>query len=62
MEADIPSESMQAASRPTSHWCMQLHHVRSDLGGKTGMAIVDAILAGERDTQTLAKLRAPRRQ
>jgi len=37
-------------------------HVRSDLGGKTGMAIVDAILAGERDTQTLAKLRAPRRQ
>jgi hypothetical protein len=39
---------------------LQLHHVISDLGGKTGMAIVDAILAGERDPQTLAKLRDPR--
>ena len=39
---------------------LQLHHVISDLGGKTGMAIVDAILAGERNPQTLARLRDPR--
>lgn len=39
---------------------LQLHHVISDLDGKTGMAIVDAILAGERNPQTLAKLRDPR--
>lgn len=39
---------------------LQLHHVISDLGGKTGMAIVDAILAGERDPRTLARLRDPR--
>jgi transposase len=39
---------------------LQLHHVISDLGGKTGKAIVDAILSGERDPQTLAKLRDPR--
>ena len=36
---------------------LQLHHVISDLAGKTGLAIVDAILAGERDPAVLAKLR-----
>lgn len=39
---------------------LQLHHVISDLGGKTGMAIVEAILAGERDPRQLATLRDPR--
>jgi transposase len=39
---------------------LQLHHVISDLGGKTGMAIVEAILAGERDPHQLARLRDPR--
>jgi transposase len=39
---------------------LQLHHVLSDLGGKTGLAIVDAILAGERDPLQLAQLRDPR--
>jgi transposase len=36
---------------------LQLHHVISDITGLTGLAIVDAILAGERDPQVLAKLR-----
>lgn len=36
---------------------LQLHHVISDITGQTGLAIVDAILAGERDPQVLAKLR-----
>ena len=36
---------------------LQIHHVISDLSGTTGLAIIDAILAGERDPQTLAKLR-----
>jgi transposase len=39
---------------------LQLHHVISDLAGKTGMAIVEAILGGERDPQQLAQLRDPR--
>jgi len=39
---------------------LQLHHVISDLGGKTGMAIVEAIVAGERDPHQLATLRDPR--
>jgi transposase len=36
---------------------VQIHHVISDLAGTTGLAIVDAILAGERDLHKLAELR-----
>jgi transposase len=36
---------------------LQIHHVISDLAGTTGLAIVDAILAGERDLEKLAQLR-----
>lgn len=39
---------------------LQLHHVLSDLTGVTGLAILDAILAGERDPQVLAAHRDPR--
>jgi pimeloyl-CoA synthetase len=36
---------------------VQIHHVIDDITGVTGMAIVDAIVAGQRDAQELAKLR-----
>src|SRR5215470_11034194 len=36
---------------------LQIHHVISDITGVTGLAIVDAIVAGETDPDTLAKLR-----
>jgi transposase len=36
---------------------LQIHHVISDITGVTGLAIVDAIVAGETDPETLAKLR-----
>jgi len=36
---------------------LQIHHVISDLAGTTGLAIVDAILPGERDLAKLAQLR-----
>lgn len=36
---------------------LQIHHVISDLAGTTGLAIMDAILAGERDPHKLAQLR-----
>jgi len=39
---------------------LQLHHVISDITGQTGLAIVDAILAGERNPFALAKLRHDR--
>ena len=38
---------------------LQIHHVISDITGVTGLAIVDAILAGQRDGAELAKLRDP---
>jgi hypothetical protein len=37
-----------------------LHHVISDITGLTGLAILDAILGGERDAFTLAGLRHDR--
>jgi transposase len=39
---------------------LQLHHVISDITGQTGLAIVDAILSGERNPQVLVKLRSVR--
>src|SRR6266567_3660626 len=36
---------------------LQIHHVISDITGTTGLAIIDAILSGERDPQKLAQLR-----
>jgi len=36
---------------------VQLHHVLSDITGLSGLAILDAILAGERDPRVLARLR-----
>src|ERR1039457_6346664 len=36
---------------------LQIHHVISEITGVTGLAIVDAILQGERDPAVLAKLR-----
>jgi transposase len=39
---------------------LQLHHVISDIVGQTGLAIVDAILAGQRNPTVLASLRNER--
>ena len=39
---------------------VQLHKVISDITGVTGMRIIEAILAGERDRQKLAALKDPR--
>jgi len=39
---------------------VQLHHVVTDITGATGLRIIDAILAGRRDPQELARLRDAR--
>jgi transposase len=39
---------------------IHLHHVVSDLDGETGLRILDAILAGQRDPRELVRLRDPR--
>jgi hypothetical protein len=36
---------------------LQLHHVVADITGATGLRIIRAILAGERDPEALAALR-----
>jgi transposase len=41
---------------------LHIHHVFSDLSGVSGLAIIDAILAGEQDPQVLAGLRDKRIQ
>jgi hypothetical protein len=58
------SELIQAATQHVQHMHksltqmnLQIHHVISDITGVTGLAIVDAILAGQRDAAELAKLR-----
>jgi len=60
------SELVMAASQHVQHMHkaltqmnLQIHHVISDIAGTTGLAIVDAILAGQRDAAELAKLRDP---
>jgi transposase len=56
---DMATCHVQHMQKALDQMNLQLHHVISDLSGTTGMAIVDAILAGERNPQRLAKLRDP---
>lgn len=48
---------IQRMQKALTEMNLQLHRVISDITGKTGMAIITAILAGERDPQKLASLR-----
>jgi transposase len=57
---EMAAVHLQHMQKALDQMNLQLHHVISDLSGTTGMAIVDAILAGERDAGRLAKLRDPR--
>jgi transposase len=51
---------VQHMQRALDQMNIHLHHVVSDLDGDTGLAILDAILSGERDAKELVKLRHPR--
>jgi hypothetical protein len=50
-------QHMQHMQKALTQMNIKLQHVVSDLTGVTGMAIIRAILAGERDPVTLARLR-----
>jgi transposase len=57
------SSLLQMASEHTLHMQkalsqmnLQIHHVLSDITGVSGLAILDAVLAGERDPMRLAQL------
>jgi transposase len=53
------SRHIQHMQKSLTQMNVHLHHVLSDLSGVSGLAIVDAILAGERDPAVLVQLREP---
>lgn len=56
----LASHHVQHMQKALDQMNLQLHHVLSDVTGTTGLAIIDALLAGERDLNKLANLRDPR--
>jgi transposase len=54
------SAEIQHMQKALQQMNLHLHHVVSDINGKTGLLILDAILAGERDPKSLVKLRDSR--
>lgn len=57
---DMASCHVQHMQKALDQMNLQLHHVISDITGTTGLAILDAILDGNRDVHALAALRDPR--
>ena len=53
------SQHVQHMHKALTQMNLQIHHVINDITALTGRAIVDAILAGQRDGAELAKLRDP---
>jgi transposase len=57
---ELASQHVQHMQKAFDQMNLQLHHVISDLTGTTGLAIIDAILGGEREGEKLASLCDPR--
>jgi transposase len=60
MLVQLAATHTQHMQKALTQMNLQLHHVLSDVTGVTGLAILDAIVAGERDPQALAAHRDPR--
>jgi transposase len=56
----MAAQHVQHMQKALTQMNLQIQHVISDITGFTGLAIVDAILAGERNPEQLASLRDPR--
>ena len=54
---EMASVHVQHIQKSLDQMNLQIHHVISDITGTTGLAILDAILAGERDPHVLAQRR-----
>src|ERR1700687_4101420 len=54
---DYAAAHIQHMQKALTQMNLQLHHVVSDITGVTGMNIIRALLAGERNPQVLANLR-----
>jgi transposase len=57
---EMASQHVQHMHKALTQMNLQIQHVLSDITGQTGLAIVDAILVGQRNPVELAKLRDPR--
>ena len=57
---DMASQHVQHLQKALTQMNVQFQHVISDITGLTGLAILDAIIEGERAPAVLAKLRDPR--
>ena len=56
---EMASQHVQHMQKALTQMNVQFQHVLSDITGLTGLAILDAIIAGERDPSVLAQLRDP---
>lgn len=54
---DCAASHIQHMQKALTQMNLQLHHVVTDVTGATGMTIIRAIIAGERNPETLASLR-----
>ena len=57
MLVQYASQHIQHMQKALTQMNLKLQHVISDITGKTGMRIIEAIVAGERDPEQLAKHR-----
>lgn len=55
----MAGQHVQHMQKALTQMNLQIQHVITDMTGVTGLAIIDAILTGERDPVQLAKLRDP---
>ena len=60
MLVEYAAQHVQQMQKALTQVNVKLHQVISDITGKTGTAIVEAIVGGERDPRKLAGLRDPR--
>ena len=57
MLVEYAAQHVQHMQKALTQMNVKLHHVIRDITGKTGMAITEAIVGGERDPRKLARLR-----
>ena len=60
MLVECASQHIQHMQKALTQMNVKLHHVISDITGKTGREIIEAIVGGQRDPVKLAQLRDPR--
>ena len=60
MLVEHAAQHVQHMQKALTQMNVKLHHVISDITGKTGMDIIEAIVRGERSPRRLAQLRDPR--